>query len=853
MRNFVLILFAMVFLVGCGNTLKNTWTNFRAYYNTYYNAKKHFNAGYKKIQDQPITVEPKQPVRIHPAPVQAGKSDFQKAIDKGAKLLRKFPSSRWADDAVLLIGKSYYYRQEFYPALQKFEELRNAGTSSHMEQLAIIWKARTLLDLDLYSDGVSFLRTELSLYPNSWSREKKAEIQALAGEHYAMLGNWEESASYLSKATADLENKDLLERTFFLYGQVLERLEQYSDAYFAYASVLEQYPNFEFVYWSRFKQADVARKGKNYSLAISIFEKLRKDDKNFERREELMFEIARTLEMQGKTAEAEERYKDLLYSDRRTGSQTQNLRADIYYRLGEMYSDQYNNYSVAAAYFDSSSTINDKLERIDATQEDAQTLAEVFGNYTRLKDTIQRADSLLTLGALSKTELDSVLKKIRAQKRRELTERRESQSQELLANRNLSDNDEQNATASSVHGFLNYRSDELVNQAKAEFRIIWGNRPLIDNWRRIKVVRQPNVSSNRSSLSEESNAPAAEEEMVVDMNLEEIPRTTTAKNEFRSEKVKAQFELGNLLFLNLNSPDRARRYFHRVIKSEMGKEIRPRAMYSLFELFNSSGNRDSLQYWGNQILREYPKTSYAQQVRSRLSDQPPVHTEPDSSQKLVRRFQQIVDSSRSNKAAKLRKLALANRSSDLAPRIYYRSIETYIEQAKDHDEYRATSDTTLGDTAITADSANMVTFSGAYWDSARFAVQEFDTTFPNAEQQKKVAKLRETLKKPASAQLPTCKELGISLNVKPSMDKFLSMITYPEKLKGTSLSGEVVYSFVVTGAGKVESYQLVSQKTSLGIEEAFEKAFDESLQFEPLQIEDPPPKIECEVSFPIQS
>ena len=87
-------------LTGCGGTIKNSWSNFRAYYNTYYNAEQNYRAGLTKVEQQPVEIDPREPVRIHPVSVQAGNSDFQNAIDKGAQILRKFPNSKWFEDGV---------------------------------------------------------------------------------------------------------------------------------------------------------------------------------------------------------------------------------------------------------------------------------------------------------------------------------------------------------------------------------------------------------------------------------------------------------------------------------------------------------------------------------------------------------------------------------------------------------------------------------------------------------------------------------------------------------------------------------------------------------------------------------
>lgn len=849
----------MVAVTGCRQSLKHSWGNFRAYYNTYYNAEKNFKAGLKKVHDQPVSIDPTQPVRIHPAPVLAGKSDFQQAIDKGAKILRKFPTSKWADDALLLIGKSYYYRQEFYPALKKFEELRQAASSPQMVQQAIIWKGRTQLDLKAYDDAINYLESELNSYPEQWSEANKAEIRALLAEHFALSEQWEPAANYLTQAVSKIQGRELLGRSLFLYGQMLERLDRYGEAYFAYSRVSKNFPGFEYIYWARFKQADVARKEGNLDIALEIYQDLRKDDKNFKRRGELSFEIARTLEMKGQLAEAEARYKSLLYGQ--DNGAARDIRADIYYRLGKMYSEQYNDFSTAAAYFDSSSTIRQAPKEIEVSQ-DPQTLADAYGKYTRLQQTIHRADSLMHLASLSPAQLDSALERIRAQKRQQVLAKEQKKDRNTLANRNTVETNQKSAS-SSRYGFLNYRNANLVRQSKAEFQIVWGNRPLVDDWRRIQAVRQ--TGNDRSDSTDERQVSRNDDRAkttAIELNLDDIPTSPEQKKALLSDKINAQYELGNLLFLNLNSPDSARYYFHRVIKSDVGGELRPKAMYSLYQLFKSQNNQDSLAYWRKRIVRQYPATRYARRVQPQ--DEEREDEQPDSLQQIRRQVQQIQDSNRTDKALRLRKLALANRSSELAPHIFYKAIEDYIRQAKAQDALADSLQAEVlqlsGNQAVRTDSAASDTllqepwqFRGAYWDSVRAAVQQFDTTFTEAPQHHKVTVLRKMLKQPEpSSALATCKQLGVTLTVQPSMQQFLDSVNYPDKVKDMALSGEVVYVFMVKSDGTMLSYELQSQRTSLGIEDAFEKAFDRSLKFAPLDGDNLPDKLRCEMAFPIQ-
>lgn len=860
MKRLFPILFLVFFAVGCGGTLKNSWLNFHAYYNTYYNAKKDFHAGLKKVQNQSYTIDPGQPVRIHHAPVMAGKSDFDEAIDKGAKVLRRFPNSKWVDETLLLIGKSYYYEQEFYPALQKFEELRKAGASTKMDQLAIIWKGRTMLDLKQYSQGASYLETELEDYPDDWSIPRKGEIEALAGEHNVMLENWQQAADFLSKAADHIENKKLLGRTFFLYGQVLERLQQYPRAYFAFSQVKDNFPGFEYTFWAGVKQADVSRKQGNLDLAISIYDKLRKDDKNFQRRDMLTYEIARTLEMKGASKEAEQSYKGLLYQ--KNGIQSRSLKSDIYYRLGKINSDVYNNYQLAAAYFDSASSMRDtNSPSASEDTQSAQKLAKAFNRYTSLRKDVQHADSLLWLSSLKPSELDSVINRIRDRKRRELLAQKKENSRQTLVNKNFEEQDQ--STKSNIYGFLNYRSAQLVQRAKEEFRIIWGDRPLVDNWRRIEAIQQADVTEAPSG-NETVNKTADNDEVLaqrLDLNLAEIPKTEAEKDKLLKKKINAQYQLGSLFFLNLSSPDSARHYFYDVVHSGADEDLRARAMYSLYELFRTSGNQDSLNYWEKQILEQYPRSKYARRIGNTLGVSNYQDEKDDSSKTIVDRYQQLNTSRDPHKAAKLRKLALDNRDKEAAPYIYYQAIRWYMRQARTEEDiadslqkqqYDFMPDSVQDSTP--RDSLSGFYFSSSYWDSVRTALQEFDTTFTNARQRTEVQKFIKILGKPKSnnsEKLPSCSDFNTQLRVSPDMESFLSFVAYPTDAQKASLSGQLVYSFIITPDGQWESYKLVSNKTSSGIEDALEKAFKDHLHFKPLEIKKPPKKLRCKLSFPI--
>jgi tetratricopeptide (TPR) repeat protein len=844
------IVFFSAVVAGCGGTLKRGWTNFTTYYNTFYNARQYFDEGERSIRNQEVELDPASPVRIHPAPTAAGDKSFEKAIAKCALVLERHAQSKWVDDALLLMGKSHYYRGDFSTAINRFEELNKLGTDSSLAEQATLWKGRALLDLRDYNRGIAYLEPLLQPYPENWSITTKGELQALIAEHQAMLGHWKEASDYLTKAIANIEDQQLLGRSHFLYAQMLEHQGKLGEAQYAYKQVPSYFPGTEYIYWFKIKQANIARKQGNLEAALEIYERLRKNDKYVDRRAGLRLDMAQTLQEQGQTAEAEQLYQELLYGGNR--SDKRSLQADAYYQMGKIYGDVYRHYSMAAAYFDTSSSLRSS-DNITADS------ARTYMRYANLRLSIERADSLLKLGSLAPEQLDSVIERMRSDERKRLLETQPESDNRLRNQPVLSQEDD--STRSTIYGFLNHRNQNARSQAKKEFRILWGNRPLVDNWRRQEAFSRSIGFTNDEVRSAKPNAIAEGYPVALELGLEAIPRTEAERRKLQKERLYDQYQLANLLHLNMNRPDSAKIFYHNVIRSPLDEEIRPKAMYALHELFQAEALSDSVRYWKEQLMDAYPESRYARLVAPK--EEPLLAEEATDSSRMLKKYQHIRSSGDWSKGARLRSLAKEHQASGLAPDIHYEAVEAYIQKAKGYQQitrmrYRdATDSIRLSDeethllewTFMPADA-----YSSTHWDNVRTVLAEHDSLFEDSSYQSKVAALQAEVGKESSdtsSALPTCSDKGISLSIQPDMQSFLGTVNWPDNLKENRLAGEIVYSFVVSEEGAVRSYNLESPSTSLGIEDALEQAFETSLTFGPLEISDNERMLRCRVIFPL--
>jgi TolA-binding protein len=79
-----------------------------AYFNTVYNAKTYFHEGKKLIRHDTLIVD---------------SDNFDKAIEKSTSIIVKYPDTRWVDDALFMMGASYYYKGDYSRGLEKLDFL----------------------------------------------------------------------------------------------------------------------------------------------------------------------------------------------------------------------------------------------------------------------------------------------------------------------------------------------------------------------------------------------------------------------------------------------------------------------------------------------------------------------------------------------------------------------------------------------------------------------------------------------------------------------------------------------------------------------------------------------------------
>ena len=358
-----------------------------------------------------------------------------------------------------------------------------------------------LLEMELYGQGIQYIIQELDNREGLWSARNKAELRSILAQYYVDQENWVGAIIELNEALPQLVSKKYQERGYFLLGQLHEKTENYQQAFKAYERVADFYHEYELQYLALRRLAETSRILGDNRSALETFTKMVKDDKNRDYKTELDYEIGRTYQEQKDYVRAEGVYKDILKD--RFNQPSVETKALVYNGLAEVYRFGYNNFEMAAAYYDTSSRQNAPVQNLPESY-NANELAVSFGEYSTLKNELQFRDSLLWVSNLSQPKLDSLVAKIKRERLTEIESEKRSQEQEENTLVNVS-SPSNTATTESGNGFLNVNSETMRANARIQFVAIWGNRPLVDNWRIQEAIRSSGPSGQAVSSNTESN------------------------------------------------------------------------------------------------------------------------------------------------------------------------------------------------------------------------------------------------------------------------------------------------------------------------------------------------------------
>ncbi|MCJ7812353.1 tetratricopeptide repeat protein [bacterium] len=349
-RLFKSIIYLTFAFVGC------------AYFNTFYNAKRYYKMAYDGTKKNGFGKPTSQEMQ-----------NYQQAIDKALKLIDFYPESNLVDDALLLIGKSYYYREEYFKSQSYLLELMTKYPQSELIVETGLWLAKTNLVLGNYPDAEEGFNDILK---DDNPDKFKKEIYYYLGKLFEEKEDFNNAVyAYQNSLNGGLE--ELEAEALFAIGVNYDTMGIYDKAAEFFQKVVTANPSPEMRYQAQFRYAKMKKKMKRFDEAIALFEKLLGNETDSNRTSSLNIEIADCLALKGDIDGAIFVYQDFAQNWKKTI-----YAARAYYVLGKLYEQGQSNYDRAlenynqvklelarSEYVDSAAVRARDIQRLQALQQ----------------------------------------------------------------------------------------------------------------------------------------------------------------------------------------------------------------------------------------------------------------------------------------------------------------------------------------------------------------------------------------------------------------------------------------------------------------------------------------------------
>jgi len=619
--NYIFIFIVLLTAVSCSPE-RNTWTS-----KAYHNATAHYN-GYYYANDEVRKIEKtlwesliddyNKILRLYPtldtALANSYDEEIQEAIKMASIAIQRHPNSRWVDDCYILVAKARLYSLDWTNAIQTLKWVNSKSKDANARHKAIIQLVRTFTEYKEFNNGqaaIDFVEKE------KLNKTNRKNLLIEKAYFYQEQEDYDKMVRNLTEVTPLLKKKDKPGRIYFIIGQVYQKLGFESEAYNYYKKCLSTNPEYEVDFYARLYLAQVTEisRSKSVNAARKSFRKLLKDNKNKEFKDKIYYEMGVFEFKQKNLDEAIGNFNKSI----REGT-NRRIDGEAYLRLGEIYYDTLRKYELSQAYYDSA--INTLPKDYEGYAE-IKARQEILDDFVKNLNTIKWQDSLLVLANLDsaglRAKIDSSFqaKKALEESRAGKKKKRKSNRIEIVSNTNNVFDTGENDNGETTDWYFGNLSAMSLGQS--EFKRIWGNVPLDDNWRRSLRIA-PSEQANQNA--QEPTGPVANTENPTEQAApvdpvateferinNQIPRTEEQKTASLKLIEDAYYNLGDIYYFKLLEKENAVTTYNKLLDRFPETEYEPEILYKLYLFYKETDDSKSALY-ADRLKNEHPNSTF---------------------------------------------------------------------------------------------------------------------------------------------------------------------------------------------------------------------------------------------------
>jgi tetratricopeptide (TPR) repeat protein len=621
---YILAFVLITLFPGCSSE-RNTWTS-KAYHNTtsHYNGYYYAREELKKIEKtiwESMQDDHNRILRLYPTVDSSLAKSYDKEIQEAIKMasiaIQRHPNSKWVDDCYILVGIARLYSLDWGNAIQSFKYVNTKSKDPDARHRAIISLIRTFTEHLEYNNAqaaIDYLQKE------PLNKTNKKNLLLEKAYFYQQQGNYDYMVRNLAQAEDYLKKKDRPGRVFFIVGQVYQKLGFESEAYHFYKKCLATNPDYEIDFYARLYMAQVTQisRSRNVVTARKSFKKMLKDSKNREFRDKIYYEMG-VFELKQKNI------NDAITEFNRSVRVGKNKQIDgeAYLRLGEIYYDTLKKYQLSQKYYDSA--IN-SLSHDYEGYEQIKARAEILNEFVKHLNTISWQDSLLSMTSIDsitlRQRIDSAFASKKAKDDKGGKKKRNGNRVQISAQNDAfftSDEEGNPLVATDQSGDWYFSNQSAMAIGQNEFKRVWGDIALQDNWRRSSrsttAANRLQTPVDNPTETVQENAPEAAapvDPVVAEFNriTAEIPRTDEKRKEALGKIEEAYFQVGDIYNFKLLEPENAVTYYQKLLTRFPDSQYEPEVLYRLYLLYKEKDPAQSAAF-AERLKTEHPESTLA--------------------------------------------------------------------------------------------------------------------------------------------------------------------------------------------------------------------------------------------------
>lgn len=349
-RILLLIISVLLVLTGC------------VYYNIFYNAKKYYA--------EALNAKEKNDGKVSPSI----DSKFETSIGKCTYIIQEYPTNKWVDNAILLIGQCFYEQENYIKALRKFQEYEKYYNKYELYPITKLYLAKTYLAMKEYDDA---MKQFSAIFTNPRFQEVRTEAYFDLSDYYIERDKYNDARNtILELLNTNLKRKPHL-KAMFLYAEIEFKNGEYRNAELAFRNLLAEKPTKRCQLDVLFYIGNIYVEIGKYKEALLVFEKLNDIEVDYDKLPEIRMYMAICEAHLGNTEKAFDMFDNIIKDNK-----GKKIISEINYYWGNIYFDVLQDYEQAVEKFNAVTVkhLNEKL--VKQTKNKLKIAQELIGYQT---------------------------------------------------------------------------------------------------------------------------------------------------------------------------------------------------------------------------------------------------------------------------------------------------------------------------------------------------------------------------------------------------------------------------------------------------------------------------------------